>query len=655
MATKTGDELTSWCTRFSLLSAFVSRVVLAAIASVVVTVPSLADVPLDPFSEAKRLDIPLDQSIYIQLQDGTKIAADIALPDLVRQGQKVPSMFRATRYWRSTQMKPAQELRHPLIEGFVQAGYAVVSIDVRGTGASFGHRDNEFTAVETRDLAEAIEWISQQSWSNGAVASLGVSYEGNTAENAGLVSSSALKATIPMFTDFDLFTSILFPGGLPNQLILREWAHSTAQMDRNEVDSVSSETVRDTPIAIGVKPVDADTDSQVLVAAVAEHKTNQGVADIFSKVIFRDDVVWATHIDAPAHAMISAHIFRKRAEQQQVPAYHWGSWVDAGTAAGVIARFASFDAPARYVVGAWNHGADRSADPYQAAGPAAQPSVAEQYSSVLDFLAPLTKGRKPHLSPAKQLFYYTMGENSWKQTTVWPPKGSTQKRFYLGENNSLRGAAPVVPESATDYQVDFSHGSGKASRWTTQLGGGAVDYGDRRHADRNLLSFTTEPFDQAVEITGHPVVQLQMTATNEDGAVIVYLQDVAPDGTVRMVTQGQLRLLHRKVSSAKPPYPVFGPYHSFRREDASPMEPGKISSVAFAMLPTSVLIKKGHALRIAIAGHDKDVFARIPAKGSQVYQIEHNLKHQSYIDIPVVMQYDGGQSTHFVDLIKEYN
>lgn len=134
-------------------------------------------------------------------------------------------------------------------------------------------------------------------------------------------------------------------------------------------------------------------------------------------------------------------------------------------------------------------------------------------------------------------------------------------------------------------------------------GGGGVDYGDRAVADKGLLTYTSSPLNRDVEITGHPVINLKISSSESDGAVIAYLEDVAPGGKVTMLTRGQLRLIHRKNSSEKPPYPIFGPYHTF--EDASPMRRGEVAEVSFGLLPLSVKVKKGHALRVAISGHDK--------------------------------------------------
>ena len=68
-----------------------------------------------------------------------------------------------------------------------------------------------------------------------------------------------------------------------------------------------------------------------------------------------------------------------------------------------------------------------------------------------------------------------------------------------------------------------------------------------------------------MEVTGHPIVHLFAESTARDGAVHVYLEDVDPAGRVTMVTEGQLRLLHRKLSDAQPPYRSVVPYHSYEK------------------------------------------------------------------------------------------
>jgi predicted acyl esterase len=62
-------------------------------------------------------------------------------------------------------------------EKWVPDGYACVRVDSRGCGNSSGYVDH-FSARETRDYAECIEWAGTQSWSNGKVGLNGISYYG---------------------------------------------------------------------------------------------------------------------------------------------------------------------------------------------------------------------------------------------------------------------------------------------------------------------------------------------------------------------------------------------------------------------------------------------------------------------------------------------
>src|SRR5262249_5144619 len=123
---------------------------------------------------------------------------------------------------------------------------------------------------------------------------------------------------------------------------------------------------------------------------------------------------------------------------------------------------------------------------------------------------------------------------------------------------------------------------------------------------------------------------------HDDGALIAYLETVAPDGRVTMLTEGQLRLIHRRVSADPPPYPLFGPHHTFERKDAAPMAPGEIAEIRFALLPTSVRIPRGHCVRLAIAGHDRDSFARYPAEGTPVLDIHRSSALPSNLTLPIM-------------------
>jgi uncharacterized protein len=560
-------------------------------------------------------------SQYISMPDGVQLAADIHLPGALQGGHTVPTIAMFTRYWRS-RLDGAPELRAASANG-----YAVVVVDVRGSGASFGTRHAEVSACEIRDFSTVIDWISHQPWSNGRVATLGTSYVGDTAEDAMFEPSKALKATVPRFTDFDLYTSVLFPGGVRNKVNTDDWGEYVAALDSGRAPASD-------PPAI-LMPVNGD--QHELAAAIAEHAGNLDVTKTFRDWNFSDDILLANSLSDDCTHWVTAARFKADVERSAIPAYHWAGWMDAGTAAGVLARFASFNAPARYVIGPWSHGAIHDADPFDSRGTSLSLSYTEdaQFSLIFDFLRPYmsTSERPPHLEHS--LTYYTMGERRWKQTSVWPPTGVRSKTLYLGPVRLLSPTASSDRAASDAYDVDFDAGTGANTRWSTQNDRREVDYGDRSGPDKHLLTYDSAPLRRSLEITGFPEADIYLESSTADGVLIGYLEAVAPGGRVIMLTEGELRLINRKVSKA-PLFPVFGPYHTYVKADARPMVPGVIDLVPIVMLPTSIQVPAGYRLRLAIAGHDEDSFYRFPQGATPRYHVYRDRGHASRIVLPEI-------------------
>ena len=111
------------------------------------------------------------------------------------------------------------------------------------------------------------------------------------------------------------------------------------------------------------------------------------------------------------------------------------------------------------------------------------------------------------------------------------------------------------------------------------------------------------------------------------------LDYVDEKGNSTYITEGGLRLIHRKHATQSDDQ--FN-LHSFNEEDASLMTPGVPAEVVIRMWPTSVLIKKGHSIRVAIAGADKSTFDRLPKQGKPTLTIYRNNERKSFITLPIV-------------------
>jgi putative CocE/NonD family hydrolase len=583
------------------------------------------------------------QSLFITMRDGVRLAAEVVLPANLPPGTKIPALLSQTRYWRAMELRApfkwflSPQALDPDFKDFqpffASHGYALVIVDVRGTGASFGTWPHPWSAESVEDAREIVDWIVAQPWSDGQVGAWGISYLGTTAELLVALHHPAVKAVIPMFNHPDAYTDIAFPGGLFNQRFIQAWGYFDQLLDRNVVPAEFGVLGR--LVVTGVKPV--DDDRRLLQAAIRDHEANGSAYDLATQATCRDD-----HLAGEGVCMddIAVHRFQEVIARSATVTCGWGSWLDAGTADAVIRRFLTFDNARRAVIGAWEHGGRYNASPYRPADGPSNPPLPGQWQEMLRFFdAHLRDGNEAARSE-KVLFYYTLGEEAWHETSVWPPEGTAMQRWYLADNHQLWPGKPQAASGADTYPADFEASSGDYNRWWEMgaLEKKSVTYGHRSEADRRLLTYTSRPVTQDTEITGYPVVTLYVTSTETDGAFYVYLEDVDEQGRVTYVTEGQLRALHRKVSGDPAPYALQVPYHSFKQADAMPLVPGEVAELTFGLHPTSALVRKGHCLRITIAAHDHGTFGRVPAEGMPVITVARNREYASFVDLPVVVR-----------------
>ena len=584
---------------------------------------------------------PRNEARYVTMADGVRLAIDVWLPADLADGETLPTLMRATRYWRAMESASGRledENRLEEADRVNAAGYALVFVDARGSGASFGWRAYERSVREATDYGEIVDWIVARPWSSGRVGAYGVSYEGNTAELLAINGHPAVRAVAPLFNDFDNFGHLAFPGGAFTEGTLRRWGNRVHLMDRNdlcglrEVSAAACEELKQT--WLGVKRVDEDVDGSLLAAAVKEHARNVHPYHAAAAYEFRDDpwgeggVRNAGYLGSP-----SGHL--PKIEASGVAMFIRAGWQDAATVNGTLGRYMTIGNPQQVFIGPWDHGARHDADPFNPVDTPVRPAPEAQFARMIDFFDKTLKdGATATLESS--ITYYTLGADRWTTTRQWPPAGFANESWYLREGGLLSRSGPVAETGADDYRVDFTATTGRHNRWFTNNGGGGdVVYGDRRHEDGKLMTFTSEPFGDDRELTGHPLIRLYARSTHEDGLFIAYLEDVAPDGTVTYITEGQLRGIMRRVSDEPPPYRKAGPHRSELRADALPLVPGEVAALEFELWATSVLIRRGHRLRIAIAGADADTFARYPNNGEvPTITVERNARYASHVVLP---------------------
>jgi putative CocE/NonD family hydrolase len=570
------------------------------------------------------------------MRDGVKIAVDLCLPEDIKQGERLPAILRQTRYWRSIGLRPvasafidqfqAQGRIGALKKLLIMHGYAWVDVDVRGSGASYGNRPFEWTPDEIRDGAEIVDWIIRQPWSNRRVGATGISYDGTAAELLQVNRHRAVKAVAPLFALFDAYTDIAFPGGVHLSWFTENWGRLNATLDRN---MLPPEAEKYKLFVTGVKPVDEDLDGSLLAGAIRDHAANWDVHQAASRIVFRDDAPLSNlrvSIDT-----FSPHTYLKDLRSSGAAVYSFSGWLDGAYQHAAIKRFLSLSNPAnKLIIGPWNHGGGENISPSSAGN-----SRFDWGGELLKFFDYYLKDIDTGIRREKRVHYFTMGEERWKATDTWPPAARVTS-YYFAAGKFLSADRPLEMKASDLYHVNNLAGTGEQTRWNTLLGASIVHaYPNRAEQDLKLLYYTSAPLEQDAEVTGHPLVTLYVSSTASDGAFFVYLEDVDEQGRVTYVTEGMLRALHRKISTGPAPYVDVVPYHTFKSADAMKLAPGKVSELLFDLLPTSYLFRKGHRLRVGVAGADKDHFAFIPG-GEPSVQVYRDSRHASRIDLPVV-------------------
>jgi putative CocE/NonD family hydrolase len=585
-----------------------------------------------PYDRAPEYTKIQSSSFYLPMDDGTELAIDLHLPRGLQSGRRLPTILHQTRYWRSL------DIRFPFhwfVDGryllwgsyrsyFVSRGYAWIDVDVRGPGASFGTWEHSYWEREVSDGATVVDWIAAQPWSNGTVGAWGVSYAGGAAEFLLVNRHPAVRAAVPMFSPFDVYDEIGFPGGMRARWYIDRWAATNRRLDRN-----------DPPVDIwyqrlavrGVRPVDGSDGPRRLREALSERQGNVQVDEEAEHITFRDD----TSPRVAGIDRMSPHAFAEQIDGAGVPTYSYSGWFDGAYQHAAIRRFLTLSHPdRRLILGPWDHGGAHNASPFVRAK-----ARFDHAAEILKFFDFHLLGLPTGIDQEPPVHYYTMGAEVWRSSSEWPPRGLGELRYQLAEGGQLIVETEVAP-GHDDCHVDTALGSGPMSRWTALVGPteSAVLYPNQQSFSNRSLSYTSSALTTPLEVTGHPIVTLHISSDENDAAVFVVLEDVAPDKSVRYVTEGSLRVLHRASTTPSPPYGDAVPVRLYDRASAAPLEPGEVVEIGFDLLPTSYEFPAGHALRLSIAGIDADYFD--PIEGATTLRIHRGGRTLSGLSLPIM-------------------
>jgi len=638
-------------------------------------------------------------SRYLMMRDGCRLAVDLYVPRMASTDPcntdeshiRFPTIVLFTPYYRRFKLKKnGMGECAPSIakfrDCFIARGYAIVAVDIRGTGASFGTRDSFRSPRERDDSKEVVDWIVQQPWSNGVVGATGISYLGAAADFLATTGHPAVKAIAPLFSVWDTYTDNYYPGGIALTALMKHYDDLMIALDHDQRDKLGRFTYYANPDFDGPHPVDEDAGGELLKQAVQQHLGNFRQTEFMPEFRFREDpLVYDPDFSSAAFSPYS--LADKIPESVAVLSI--SGWLDGGGYMnGAISRFLTLSKnPVHLMLGPWDHGARIDTSPWRKTELADTLWLDEVLRFFDHYLLELPTG----LDEEAPIHYFAMHAEQWRAAEQWPPydayanteffltpecrlqsskgtsakperqagaadrdgmQGANRRRSQSygedlqhsrpPETADARGAVGFaeVPEQAkrshTNHHVDFSMGTGAETRYERIAAiHSTTYYSDWQGRTERMCSFTSEPLDQALELAGHAIVNMFLSSSEPDGALFVYLTEIEADGCARYVTEGLLRLLHRKMRHCPPNYVTTWPFHSFRKDDAQAMTPGVFERVSFALLPTAWCFAEKSRIRVSIAGADRDHCGQVPHGRPPVFGIGTGGALSSSITLPL--------------------
>ena len=203
---------------------------------------------------------------------------------------------------------------------------------------------------------------------------------------------------------------------------------------------------------------------------------------------------------------------------------------------------------------------------------------------------------------------YPIGGDAWEHHSTWPLRDVTYTPAYLGDGKTLgftrarpgrRDRAPLLPASSPCSRM--------TTQWTAGLAQGPCET-DNRTWEASGITYTSEPLEQDLKLTGPVVANVWAELTSKDATLVSVLSDVAPSGESNQITAGFLLASQRAVDPARSTYDRNGtlirPFHPFTRASQQPVTPNDPALYQIEIYPTSAIFRKGDRIRLTIGSAD---------------------------------------------------
>jgi putative CocE/NonD family hydrolase len=526
----------------------------------------------------------------------------------------------------------------PDVFAFVEAGYAVVTQDVRGTSRSPGTFEPH--THEGRDGVDTLRWLAEQPWCDGTVGMWGGSYMGFTQWQAAMRGAPALRAIAPVMSSADPYAAPWrSPGGALSQDAVLTWGTLSAlrNLRRDLADGHGD-----------------PADVQVLLSGLSDPRLLHDPLPVVDRGALTRCLPWLgqvlSHPERDAFWQEIAAI--DHCGSITVPALHIGGWYDVFIGETVrsytMMRHHGGSAAARdgqrLLIGPWCHadGTDLGTFPDRSYGLAGSIKATDITGTHLRFFNHWVRGRADTPDDAHRVRIFVMGIDQWRDEVDWPLPDTRYTDLFLaggGHANTGTGDGVLTRDAVSVEAADtFLY---NPLRPVPTLGGtvlAAVPGAYPGPADQSavetredVLCFTTAVLDHPVEVTGHVTLVLHVSSSAPDTDFTGKLVDVHPDGKAILLCEGIQRARYRNSLT-----------------DPAPLEPGMVYELSIDLCVTSNVFLPGHRIRLEVSSsnfprYDRNTnTGRTIATDSEddvavaVNRVHHGPAHPSRLVLPLI-------------------
>ncbi|SFL05962.1 hypothetical protein SAMN05216302_10294 [Nitrosomonas aestuarii] len=486
------------------------------------------------------------EHLWITMPDGIRLAARIWMPESA-EASPVPAILEYIPYRKRDGVRLRDETMHPYFAGH---GYACIRVDIRGSGDSEGVLCDEYLQQELNDGVAVIKWLVQQSWCNGNVGMIGISWGGFNGLQIAAMQPPALKAVVSVCSTDDRYADdVHYMGGclLGDNL---SWAS--------------------TMFAYNSLPPDP--------AIVGGRWRDMWFERLQGSGLWLE--IWLQHQHRGEywrHGSICEDY-----SKVNIPVMAVSGWAD-GYSNAVFRLLANLSGPRLGLIGPWSHKYPHLGVPGPAIGFLQEclrwwdKWLKNQETDIMG--EPMLRAWMLDSMPPSTFYHQRYGR--WISESCWPSPNIMPRIYKLDEYRLVDEDNNVAAHALT-LQSPLSNGL-FAGKWCSYSATPDLPH-DQREEDGGALLFTTTPLLETLEILGAPVLELELSANRPVAMIAVRLSDMRPDNKVTRITYGMLNLTHRDSHA-----------------DPSSLQPDKVYPVRVQLNDVAQSLPKGHRIRIAIS------------------------------------------------------